>query len=64
MEDTTFWNKKANDLTVGDTVKLTVATPLIMLGGFMLAGAAINVVGSITNKFRKNESALVQTQEQ
>lgn len=52
-EKTNLWNKKVDDLTVRDTVVITVATPIVMLGSIVIAGMVGNVGAAIFKKFRK-----------
>ncbi len=52
-ENTNLWNKKADELTVGDVVKVNIVAPIIMIGA-VFAGCAI-AAGSakVVDKIRK-----------
>jgi len=51
-EDTNLWNTKMSDLTVGDNVKMTFMTPIIMVGGMIAAGALVGGIGAGMKRFQ------------
>ena len=54
MESTTsLWNKPANDLTVGDNVKITLAS----IGALVGTGVVIVTVSAVAEKFRSFRSS-------
>lgn len=64
MDETpSFWNKKPDDLTVGENLKFVALVPAAMLIGFVAPAAVLSGVEKIRNKFRKKqpELALVET---
>ncbi len=53
MEETkNIWNTKTSDLTVGEGVKLSLAVPIIMIGGVVAACAITAMSSKVVNKFR------------
>ncbi len=59
---TNIWNTKVSDLTVGDSVKLQIAAPILVMTGVMLAGGMIGAVNKLTGKFRKSDSTVTETE--
>lgn len=58
MDETTkIWNKKLDDLTVGDSVILYLAAPIVMIGATVAATVAVNVIGNAMDKFRTRKCA-------
>ncbi len=54
MEEETknLWNKKADELTVGDILKINASVPIFMIGCGIAAVAVVVVSDKITTKFR------------
>lgn len=48
-----LWNKTADELTVGDVVKINLAVPAIMVGAAVAIGAGITVFEKAANKIQK-----------
>ena len=61
-ENTSLWNKKTSDLTVGDIVKVNIIVPAVVLGGMFAFGAAANVASKLSSKIRKNRSTETETE--
>lgn len=57
-EQTSFWNKKSEELTVADQMKVVALIPAVMLGGFVAAGVTLSAVEKIRTKFRKKQPEL------
>ncbi len=55
-ENKTFWNKTAAELTVKDQFVVTIAVPIIMIGGMVVTGAAFNAWDKASDKFREIRS--------
>jgi hypothetical protein len=55
MEETpkNLWTKKADDMTVGDAVLVSIAVPVVMIGGTMLVGAVFSVGQESVRKVRQ-----------
>ncbi len=52
-EDTkTLWNKRADELTVGDVVKVNIAAPIIMIVCVVAGCAVVAGTEKVTTKFR------------
>ncbi len=51
-ENTNLWNTKASDLTVAESMKLSAAVPIIMIGCTAAAVTVVVVADKITTKFR------------
>ncbi len=51
-ENKNLWNKKMDELTVVDVLKLNVAIPIIMIGGAIAAGTVVVVSDKVITKFR------------
>ena len=51
-EDTNLWNTKMSDLTVGDNVKVVFATPIVMVGGMIAAGALVTGISAGMKRFQ------------
>ncbi len=51
-ENKNLWNKKMDELTVVDVLKLNVAVPIIMIGGAIAAGTVVVVSDKVVTKFR------------
>ena len=51
-ETKNLWNKKADELTVGDILKINATVPILMIGCGLAAGAVVVVSDKITTKFR------------
>lgn len=47
-------DKKVNELTVRDNLKLAVMLPVITIGGMAAAGAVVSGVTKLAGKFRRN----------
>lgn len=59
-----IWNKTAAELTVKDRAIITVASPILYVGGMVAAGTVLIVTNAIVNKFRKNEPVQIETPEE
>lgn len=56
MEETTLWNKKMSDLTVGDNMKINFVGPAVMVGGMAVGTLIVGVVSAGFKKlFQKAE---------
>lgn len=51
-EKTNLWDKKTDDLTVGDVVKLNVGALAVMVGGFVALGLVAHGAEKAASKFR------------
>ncbi len=51
-ENINLWNKKASDLTVAESMTLSVAVPIMMIGCAAAAVTVVVVADKITTKFR------------
>ncbi len=64
-ENKTLWNKKMDELTVGEVLKLNLAAPIVMVGGMVATGVIVVVSDKIITKFhevranRKNKTIQV-----
>lgn len=62
MDETkNLWNKRADELTVGDSVKISVATPILVMAGMALAGGIFSAVSGLSRKIRKNSVTPTET---
>lgn len=63
MEDkTSLWNTKTSDLTVGDTVKLNILAPILVMGSMFGFAVVAGATSSAISKFRNRKSAVPQDQ--
>lgn len=64
-ENTSLWNKKVSDLTVGDSVKANVLAPVIAAVAVTVATTVVAGVGSGIKAFReKRKNRQNETTEQ
>lgn len=58
MEDhKNLWNTKVTDMTVGDSVVVSVVAPVAVLASTMLIGVVAGTFSAVTRKFRKGNEA-------
>lgn len=62
-ENTKLWNKKAEDLTVKESLIVTGVTPIVLIGGIVGGCMLISVVASVASKFRSKEVSTETTTE-
>ncbi len=55
-ENKTFWNKTAAELTVKDQLVVSLALPIIVVGGMVVTGAAFSAWDKASDKFKKIRS--------
>jgi hypothetical protein len=54
LEETkSLWNTPVNQLTVGQTLVVSVATPIVMIGGAIAIATVANGVSKVRGKFEK-----------
>jgi uncharacterized membrane protein YciS (DUF1049 family) len=63
--ETSFWQKKPEELNVADQLKLVALIPAVMVAGFVAPAIVINAVESIRTRLRNRklrpELTLVET---
>ncbi len=53
IETKNLMNKKADELTVGDTLLVTAVTPILAIGTMAVAGGVIVVCSKTADKFKE-----------
>ncbi len=51
-ETKNLWNTKADELTVGDILKINAAVPILMIGCGLAAGVVVVASEKVVTKFR------------
>ncbi len=59
MNEINLWNKKTTDITVGDTILLTILAPIAMMGSLVVVGTVLSGASTVLRKLRKTKPVVV-----